>query len=299
MTGFNNREHEMDWQGNDKIAFGSTDQLAYIAAPTSGNNSRVTVIDLNTNLQINSFIIKNNFPTSITFGCIPASPDKPLADQPPFGTFETPIDGSTVRSSIPVTGWALDDVGIASLKLYREQGGNLLYIGDALFVEGARPDVAQAYPNYPNNTKAGWGYMMLTNFLPNVDGQYVLHAIATDTSGHQTTLGTKTITVDNASAVKPFGALDTPTQGGTASGSNFINWGWVLTPQPNHIATDGSTICVWVKRKKGRKRGQAKLKNNYDINQRIGHHFFLFNAVSRDCGDWRRSFIYQDTSFSS
>ncbi|MFC2141188.1 leucine-rich repeat domain-containing protein [Acidobacteriota bacterium] len=30
---------------------------------------------------------------------------------PPFGSFETPIDGSTVCSSIPVTGWALDDLG--------------------------------------------------------------------------------------------------------------------------------------------------------------------------------------------
>jgi hypothetical protein len=46
--------------------------------------------------------------------------------------------------------------------------------------------------------------------------------------------------------VKPFGAIDTPTQGGNASGSSFINWGWVLTPQPNKIPTDGSTINVYV-----------------------------------------------------
>ena len=69
---------------------------------------------------------------------------------PPFGTFETPINGSTVASSIPVTGWALDDSGIASVKIYRQQGGNLLYIGSATLVEGARPDVAAAYPQYPN-----------------------------------------------------------------------------------------------------------------------------------------------------
>ncbi|MCP4707754.1 MAG: hypothetical protein GY869_03945, partial [Planctomycetes bacterium] len=35
-------------------------------------------------------------------------------------------------------------------------------------------------------------------------------------------------------------------QGGTASGTDYINWGWVLTPQPNTIPTDGSTIKVWV-----------------------------------------------------
>jgi hypothetical protein len=46
--------------------------------------------------------------------------------------------------------------------------------------------------------------------------------------------------------VKPFGAIDTPAQGGTASGSGFSNQGWVLTPQPNSIPTDGSTINVFV-----------------------------------------------------
>jgi hypothetical protein len=89
--------------------------------------------------------------------------------------------------------------------------------------------------------------MMLTNFLPNSgNGTFVIHAIATDLVGKTTTLGTKTIHCDNANAVKPFGAIDTPTQGGAASGSSFVNWGWVLTPQPNSIPTDGSTINVYV-----------------------------------------------------
>jgi hypothetical protein len=114
-------------------------------------------------------------------------------------------------------------------------------------VEGARPDVEAAYPDYPNNYQAGWGYMLLTNFLPNNgSGQFTLHAIAADIGGETATLGTKIITVDNVNAIKPFGALDTPTQGGTASGSDFDNWGWALTPQPNSIPTDGSTIKVWI-----------------------------------------------------
>lgn len=165
----------------------------------------------------------------------------------PFGEFATPIDGSTVSSSIAVTGWVLDDIGVESVKIYRTEGKNKVYIGDAVFVQGARPDVEHAYPTYPNNYKAGWGYMMLTNFLPNNgNGAFTLLAIATDIEGNQVTLGTKTILVDNASAVKPFGAIDTPTQGGTASGSKYRNWGWVLTPQPNMIPTNGSTINVWV-----------------------------------------------------
>lgn len=165
---------------------------------------------------------------------------------PPFGSFDTPIDQSTVSSSIPVTGWALDDSEVQHVKIYRQANGSLVYIGDASFVKGARPDVQQSFPDYPGNDRAGWGYMMLTNFLPNGDGKYTLEAIATDGSGKTTSLGTKTIYVDNTNAVKPFGAIDTPLQGGTAYGNNFINWGWVLTPQPDSIPKDGSSIDVHV-----------------------------------------------------
>lgn len=168
-------------------------------------------------------------------------------DEPPFGEFDTPQDNSTVSGGIPVTGWALDDSGVESVKIYRGQADNLIYIGDAVFVDGARPDMATAYPDYPNQTKAGWGYMMLTNFLPNGgNGTYTLWAKATDGGGRETTLGSKTITVDNASAVKPFGAIDTPTQGGLASGSQFLNSGWVLTPLPYSMPPCGGTINVYV-----------------------------------------------------
>lgn len=172
----------------------------------------------------------------------------PSETDPPFGQFATPVDGSTgVAGSIAVTGWALDDSGVSSVKVYRQSGGNLIPVGDAVFVEGARPDIASMYPGYPNNTQAGWGYMMLTNFLPNGgNGTFTFEAIATDVYGKSTSLGTKTITCDNTNAVKPFGAIETPTQGGSASGSAFVNWGWALTPQPDSIPTDGTTIDVVV-----------------------------------------------------
>jgi len=168
-------------------------------------------------------------------------------DAEPFGNFATPQDGSTVRSSIPVTGWVLDDVGVESVKIYRQGGEERIFIGDALLVEGARPDVEIAYPDYPMNYKAGWGYMMLTNFLPDGgNGPFTFYAVARDSSGHEVTLGTKTVTCDNAHAVKPFGAIDTPAQGGEASGSKYRNQGWVLTPMPNNIPTDGKTIDVYI-----------------------------------------------------
>jgi hypothetical protein len=172
-------------------------------------------------------------------------------DEAPFGSFDTPSHGATgIAGAIAVTGWALDDNEVISVKIYRDPvigvGSARVYVGDAVFVEGARPDIESAYPDYPNNTRGGWGYMMLTNFLPNHgDGTYVIHAVAKDTVGQQVTLGSKTITCDNANATRPFGTIDTPSQGGTAAGT-FRNWGWALTPMPNTIPHDGSTIEVWV-----------------------------------------------------
>jgi hypothetical protein len=168
-------------------------------------------------------------------------------NSPPFGSFDTPTNRATVMSSIPVTGWVLDDIEVSQVQIYRRSNGALVYIGNAVFVEGARPDVEEAYPDYPLNYRAGWGYMMLTNFLPNGgNGTFTIYAIATDIEGNQETLGTKTIYCENDNAVKPFGAIDTPTQGGNVSCGSFINWGWVLTPLPNKIPTDGSTINVYV-----------------------------------------------------
>jgi hypothetical protein len=165
----------------------------------------------------------------------------------PFGYFETPVNGATVMSSIPVTGWALDDIEVVGVKIYRREGKGLAFIGDAVFVEGARPDVELAYSNFPKNYRAGWGYMMLTNFLPGGgNGTFTFEAIATDKEGHQVTLGSKTIICDNAHAVKPFGAIDTPAQGGTASANPYRNQGWVLTPLPAKIPEDGHTITVWI-----------------------------------------------------
>jgi len=170
----------------------------------------------------------------------------------PFGSFDTPVDGTSgVSGAIPVTGWVVDDIGVESVKIYRdpvdgEATEDLVYIGVAGFVEGARRDVEGAYPDYPESNQAGWGYMMLTNFLPNQgNGTYILHSIVTDRDGHQVSLGTKTIQCDNNAAVKPFGTIDTPIQGGEVSGLIW-NAGWALTPQTCMIPTDGSTLWVWI-----------------------------------------------------
>ncbi|MCP4215433.1 MAG: hypothetical protein GY765_12300, partial [bacterium] len=169
------------------------------------------------------------------------------ANGQPFGSFDSPISGSTVSASIAVTGWALDDTAVSGVKIYYENAGSLVYVGDAIFVEGARPDVLAAYPTTPNASSAGWGYMLLSYFLPNQgNGDFTFHAIASDGDGNSVTLGTTTVTINNSESVTPFGAIDTPAQGGTVSGSRYLVSGWALTPPPNSIATNGSTINVLV-----------------------------------------------------
>jgi hypothetical protein len=105
----------------------------------------------------------------------------------------------------------------------------------------------------PLNTRGGWGYLLLTNMLPNSNGTagrgngtYRLHAVATDAAGNTITLATRTITCTNATSTKPFGSIDTPAPGATIAGTWYANFGWALTPAPVSIATDASTIQVYV-----------------------------------------------------
>jgi hypothetical protein len=177
----------------------------------------------------------------------------------PSGSFDTPLDNTTgIAGAIAVTGWTLDNIEVTSVGIWREPvmgeptGSNgLAWVGNATFVPGVRPDVQATLPNSPLNYRGGWGYMLLTNFLPNPggpmgNGTYRLHAIAVNKAGNSLDLGTRTIIVDNVHASKPFGTIDTPDQGGTASGSAFVNFGWALTQNPYVIPLDGSTITVIV-----------------------------------------------------
>jgi predicted secreted protein len=216
-----------------------------------------------------------------------------LVTLPPVGQVDTPSQDSTgLQGAIGVTGWVLDDIGVASVKIYRNcldfdnpascqmvladtpQAANVVYIGDAAFLAGARTDVEGGFPEYPAANRAGWGYLLLTSMLPHVSnragfggqGPLTLYAVATDVDGHTILLGRSAvatdpshstptrITMDNDGIGKPFGAIDTPGQGATVSGI-LANFGWALTPDRNRttgdpddiqIPIDGSTMTVFL-----------------------------------------------------
>ena len=160
------------------------------------------------------------------------------ATAPPYGVFDTPPPNGA--GAVPLTGWALDDVGVASVALYRnrvtgEGGTGLAFIGNGSFTDGARPDVAAAFPAAPQKTRAGWGYMLLSNVLPGGgDGTFTFHAFAVDSENKQTLIGSRDVTVVNSTADQPFGALDAPAPGAEVSGTQTFS-GWVVAPHPMQI----------------------------------------------------------------
>ncbi len=217
-------------------------------------------------------------PIAVTTGATTSGIDFALTPAPagPFGQVDTPSQNAAgVQGAIGVTGWALDDVGVAKVEIFRNclgfelancqtvLGNSVVYIGDAVFVTGARPDVAAAFPTYPNKNSAGWGFMMLTPMLPHVinsqpyggQGALTIYAIATDTNGNKTVLGRSwdpaspsyatptAIGMTNDTIAKPFGAIDTPGQGQTIGGV-FNNFGWAITPDSNTTGGEGGDILI-------------------------------------------------------
>ena len=179
----------------------------------------------------------------------------------PFGLIDTPVDhAGGVVGAIPVTGWALDDVEVSNLFVCRRpvagespapdarcSGAAEIFLGEAVFIDGARPDIRTAFPALPRESRGGWGFMVLTNMLPGQgNGTYTLALHARDREAHSVLLGTRTFTCNNGLSTRPFGTIDTPAQGGVASGASYVNFGWALTPSPKSIPADGSTITVFI-----------------------------------------------------
>jgi len=177
----------------------------------------------------------------------------------PAGFVDTPAENATISGSVGFTGWAIDDVGVTRVTLCRNAAagenapvdgrcGNAaqFYVGDAVLIDDARPDVAAAFPNSPFHYRAGWGFLVLTNMLPNQgNGTFVFSMRAFDVEGGFTLLGNRTVVVDNANAIEPFGAIDTPGQGEVIAGAAYNNFGWALA-KPGKSIPGASSINVFV-----------------------------------------------------
>jgi hypothetical protein len=74
---------------------------------------------------------------------------------PPFGYIDTPKENDTVAAGTWSYGWALDDSGVASVDVSLDNGPT-----SAAAIGQPFPGVKEAYPNYPEADKAGFGFPM-------------------------------------------------------------------------------------------------------------------------------------------
>jgi hypothetical protein len=253
-----------------------TSSTRVTVSPTSGNGTApITVSLASTSLSAGTYTNTVRVTAGSTQLNIPITTRvySPGSSAGPAGFFDTPTNGVVnVAGSLPVTGWAVDDVNVSRVDIFRdavgsEPAGAQILLGTASLVAGSRPDVENLYPNAPLNYRSGWGFMVLTNMLPDLvngratggNGPFRLHAYATDSEGRATYLGAKSFSANNTASSKPFGTLDTPAQGGTASGSAYMVWGWAISPRGN-IPNNGSTISVFVD-------GTSRGKPTFNLNR--------------------------------
>ena len=266
------------------IGLGPTDPVTPTGVAVTGNNTATapiimvgniaaTVLSAATGGGVGYYQIDFQVPTSssgvepvtVTIGgitnTIPVTLPTVGASPPAIGSVDSPADNSTgITGAVSVTGWALSWAGVQGIAVWRAPvtgetpgPGGLIFLETAAIVPGVRQDVAEIYTGYPANS-SGYGVQLLTNELPNTNGSpglgngtWQIHVLVTDTAGEVTDIGTRTIAADNADGVLPFGTIDTPAPGRTATGTAFLNFGWVVTPNPaNFIPLNGSTILVYI-----------------------------------------------------
>jgi N-acetylmuramoyl-L-alanine amidase len=131
------------------------------------------------------------------------------------GYMESPVSGTTMSGTKTVSGWFLDDSGVAKIEVLVDGTvAGQATLGDA------RPDVQKAFPDF-NNGNAGFHFALDTSQYS--DGQHTVAIRETGTNGRVTTLAGSTIKF--TTNVK--GSMDAPLSGSTISGTENVS-GWFL-----------------------------------------------------------------------
>ncbi|HEV2063732.1 MAG TPA: Ig-like domain-containing protein [Thermoanaerobaculia bacterium] len=153
--------------------------------------------------------------SSFTLGPLTVTVNNSIG-QAPLGFIDVPGPKSFAGASgsFPVLGWAIDDVSVDHVDFKVDGGIVATAIGHGLpgstaLYGFARPDVRTAYPDVPSSLYSG--------FIANIDtthfigGVHTLEVRATDNTGANASLGTRSIQiVNNQGNLGPFGWLDFP-----------------------------------------------------------------------------------------
>jgi hypothetical protein len=85
-------------------------------------------------------------------GCSVGRSEPDPKNQLPFGWVDAPAGGSEVQRQVSAHGWALDDGGVAEVRIFLDDH----FVARAAVTE-QRPDVSKIYPNYAHGNDAhGW-----------------------------------------------------------------------------------------------------------------------------------------------
>ena len=119
-------------------------------------------------------------------GCGGGSRATDPANELPFGVIDTPADHAQVAAQTPIGGWALDDKGVAEIRLYIDNH----FVG-ATKINTDRADVSKVYPTYAAGTNLhGW----TTSLVFDTPGAHTILVQAVDTDGATRDIGTRAVT---------------------------------------------------------------------------------------------------------
>jgi hypothetical protein len=123
------------------------------------------------------------------------------AGAPPHGSIDAPGDGAASAGAFDAAGWALDDVGVVKVEVWREplpgekpEVNGLIRVMDA--APGPRADVAGLFPDAPLIQRAGWAARVDLSPLATTERRSIrIHVLVTDVEGNVANLGVRTVVV--------------------------------------------------------------------------------------------------------
>lgn len=108
------------------------------------------------------------------------------ANELPFGHLDKPVQDEQVGTQTAVGGWAMDDRGIAEVRVYIDN-----HLAGSVKLNTDRPDVSKAFPQYARgSTLHGWTLSISFD----APGPHTVLAQAMDSDGATRDVGTVALT---------------------------------------------------------------------------------------------------------
>ena len=104
----------------------------------------------------------------------------------PLGRIDSPVEGAQIASTVTIGGWALDDRGVRTVRVYIDG-----HFANETALNTDRPDVAKAYPQYARGANLHGWTMALSVAAP---GPHIVIAQAVDTDGATRDIGVVNVT---------------------------------------------------------------------------------------------------------